>query len=440
MEKNLIILAALPFGPPWDFASTARHMFTSGLISEEKLREIVGDLANSSSNPVILQNLLSLSLQLSREEDLTLAESLLRTLLSLNDDHPPSVAFDLYIELLHLIWYHFQLSPEFRDVTYELRTSCAYVYANRMLMSLLCRQAQEANLLEIASKNIKEVTNILRKRLNPFEEEPDDNKDVILPSAASRWRTVIGGTLGVLRRNADTLKCFPQAATEMLKPLLDYCNMYDSSRLRGLEFLELTDYPKNIFNSPINNQSWSISMELLTQISCEQQSPEAQPIHFWLSVIKEGNLDFFDRFFLLLARYPVPPELVNSLTVLIEKTIEEKSFSKETTDLFAGAAKVLSRLTGEQPVGLRDRLIDHAIKELNNDHALWIDVCKMAFHLDYLKKPVQRVNTYIEVLEKISSVLSEDTREFGEFAVFIRRIESNMPPNVWPRLWRLLDR
>ena len=439
-KKCLINLAALPYGPPWDLATAVGRVLSTGLMSEERIMETIGDLAESSFNPVVLQNLLSVSLQLPRKDAHALAETLLQTLLSL-DDQPPCVEVDLYIELLHLIWNHFQLNSEFRGATYDQRSTWAYVYANRMLESLLlCRQSQESNHLVVALHNIKEISGALRKRLNPFEEASDDSKDVTLPSAASRWRTVIGGTLGVLKRNADTLQRFPQTVTEMLKPVLDSCNMFDSSKLRGFEFLELTDYPNNHKNSSINNQGWSIATELYAQVSSEQPPQEVQPIHFWFSAVKKGDLDFCTNYFFILARYPVPPEFTESLTGLIEKVIGEKSFSKETKALFEGGTAVLGRLAGEQSTNLHNSLISRAIKSLNIDPTLWIDVCELAFHHEGFNNPIQRSNAFVEVLEKIAGTLSADTREFGEFAAFIRRIEVSISPDIWPRLWSVLGK
>ncbi|KJV06648.1 HTH domain-containing protein [Methylocucumis oryzae] len=201
-KKRLVALAALPYGAPWDLATAVKQAIDNQLTSVDALQAIVSDIAQSNFNPIVLQNLLSLSLQLPEIAANVQTETLIQTLLTLITN----AAFDLYIKLLHVIWLHFQLTPAFATChySYEQRVTWAYIYADRMLDSLLQRNLHDR---QTASNNIDRILNTLKAQINPFN-DIDNEADVTLPSTASWWRTVIGGTLGIMLRNNYSLaKC-----------------------------------------------------------------------------------------------------------------------------------------------------------------------------------------------------------------------------------------
>ncbi|QFY41449.1 hypothetical protein F6R98_01435 [Candidatus Methylospira mobilis] len=437
-KRRFASLAALPFGPPWDIGTLAEQALSENRISTEQLSDMVDDLIKSKFNPIVLQNLLSICLRFPEADAQTRAESLTQTLLILEANPKTDVLFDIYIELLHLIWNHFQLTAEFKDYAYEQRVIWAYVYADRMLDSIQRQSSQNPTYLAFASKNLKEVAIALEARINPFDSAPDEDADVALPSAASRWRTVIGGALGVLKRNADALECIRQTVLDIVTPFQDVRKLRHHSKLFGFEFFALTDYPVNIRNSAIGNQGRTLATELCTKLSDELQSSNTQPLNVWLAAIEKEDIHFLVNLFPLIARYPVPTDIVDHLLSTIEVFIEKNSFSQVNKVLLLGIADLLGRLKGEQALSLREPLITKAINVLRSEPSLWSDAVDLSFRANRFDTPAQRHNSFVAMLGQIAAVLPEDIKEFSDFSVYIRRLEAYLPPEFWPKLWNLL--
>jgi nucleoside phosphorylase len=442
-KKRLASVAALPFGEPFDLATFVEQALSAGWISTEKMTELLDDLAASSLNPAVLQNLLTVYLRLpdkvSKQKQI---ETLIQTLLTLEGNSETDEAFERYIELLHLIWNYFQLTAEFKKCTFERRVTWAYIYADRMLGSMLQQKGSDSDYWVIASKNIKEAVAALQAQQDPFVSVEDNEADVILPSAASWWRTIIGGTLGILRRDVDYLNNVQQTVIEILQPLLNACNTYDHSKLRSSEFLEPTDFTNNHRNSAISSQGWICAEQLRTKLSGEQYLPQNQRIYSWMdAAIDNGDFNFIAGCFSLLARYPdsVAPELVEPLTNVIENLIEENSFDQTNQKLFLAQAELLGRLNSEQALNLRGRLIDKTIDALHNDPALWLFITNLLLKLYSFDGPVQRIDKFIVAINRIAAVLPINTKEFSELCAFIRRIEAYMPAENWPTLWKVLE-
>ena len=442
-KKRLASVAALPFGEPFDLTTFVEQALSAGWISTEKMTELLDDLAASSLNPVVLQNLLAVYLRLpddvSKQKQI---ETLIQTLLTLEGSPETNEAFERYIELLHLIWNYFQLTAEFKNSTYEQRVTWAYIYADRMLGSMLQQKASDSDYWGIASKNIKEAVTALQAQQNPFVSVPDNEADVILPSVASWWRTIIGGTLGILSRDVDYLGNVQQSIIEMLQTLLNACNTFDHSKFQYFEFLEPTDFTNNHKNSAISNQGWTHAGQLRAQLSGEQSLTQNYPMGFWLEAIKSEDCISLASYFSFLARYPdsVLPELVESLTSVIEILIEENTFSQVNEKLYWAQAELLGRLKSGRALSLRECLIDKAVNSLQAEPALWFLTSNLVFGLYRFDNPVQRIESFIAVMTRIADVLPADTKEFSEFCSFIRRVEAYMPAENWPDLWCVLDR
>lgn len=443
IKKRLASVAALPFGEPFDLATFVEQALSANWISMEKMIELMDDLAASSLNPVVLQNLLAMYLHLpdevSKQKQI---ETLIQTLLKLEQNPEINEVFERYIELLHLIWNYFQLTAEFKNCTYEQRVMWAYIYADSMLVSMLQQKVSDSDYWVIASKNIKEAVAALQAQQNPFISVGDNEADVILPSAASWWRTIIGGTLGILRRDVDYLSNVQQTVIEMLQPLLNACNTCDHSKLRSSEFLEPTDFTNNHRNSAISNQAWMCAEQLRAQLSGEQYLPQNQRIHSWMdAAIDNGDFNFLAGCFSLLALYPdsVAPELVEPLTNVIGNLIEENSFDQSNQKLFLAQAELLGRLNSEQALYLRGCLIDKTIDALHNDPALWLFITNLILKLYSFDSPVQRIDKFIVAINRIADLLPIYTKEFSELCAFIRRIEAYMPAENWPTLWKVLE-
>lgn len=442
-KKRLASVAALPFGTPFDLATFVEQALSVGWVSTERMTELLNDLASSSLNPVVLQNLLAVYLHLPDETTKQKQiETLIQTLLTLDGNPETDEAFERYIELLHLIWNYFQLTAEFKNSTYDQRVTWAYIYADRMLGGMLQQKASDSDYWVIASKNITEAVIALQAQQNPFVNEPDNDVDVILPSAASCWRTIIGGTLGILKRNVDYLSDVQQTVIEMLQPLLKTCNTLDHSKFQHFEFLEPADFINNHRNSAISNQGWTYAGELLAQLSGEESPMQNYSMGFWLEAINEGDCNLLTGYFSILARYPdsVPTELVESLTSVIETLIEENSFNQANEKLYWAQAELLGRLKSERALSLCERLIDKAVNALLDEPVLWFLTSNLTFGLYRFNSPVQRIESFIAVMNRIAAVLPVDTKEFSEFCAFIRRMEAYIPAENWPDLWRVLEK
>ena len=86
------------------------------------------------------------------------------------------------------------------------------------------------------------------------------------------------------------------------------------------------------------------------------------------------------------------------------------------------AASLLARLTNQLTGDLRDRLFDRALTGVKNDRTLWIGVCEMAFQLDHLETSEDKVIRFIAALRKLAPMLSVESKEYGAFLSFLRRI------------------
>lgn len=442
LKKRLVSVAALPFGEPFDLATLVEQALSAEWISAEKVIGLLEDLAVSSLNPVVLQNLLAAYLRLpdkvGKQKQI---EAIIQTLLILEGNPETDEAFERYIDLLHLIWNYFQLTAEFKNTTYEQRVTWAYIYADRMLTGMLQQKASDSDYWVIASKNIKEAVASLQKQQNPFVSVMDDEADVILPSAASWWRTIIGGTLGILRRDIVYLSNIQETVIEMLQPLLNACHKFDHSKFQHFEFLEPTDFLNNYKNSAISNQGWTFAEHLRAQLSGEESLTQNYPMVFWSEAISKGDYNFLTSYFSILARYPdsVRPELVELLTNVIKTLIEENTFNQANKKLFSAQAALLGRLKNGQALNLRGCLMDKAVNALHTEPALWSLIPDLVFGLYHFDSPVQRIDNFITAMNRIANVLTVDTKEFSELCAFVRRIEAYIPTENWPKLWKVLE-
>ena len=428
-------LAALPWGPPYDLATRILREISSGQACSQEFRSVIEYLARTSFNPIVLENLLALFLQvpdLCGQEQL---EKIVRNLLAVNPEPQFESAFDLYIDLLHLIWNHFQVSPEFGDKSYQQRVTWAYVYADKILESLVRQELKAPGHLEVAAQSIIKIATELAKRINPFENRPEVETDVALPSAASRWRTVISGTLGVLNNHVAALCNIQQTLIDALESLLDALKRSDISKRYEFECFALSDYPPSPTNSSISNRGWAIALEIQAMLSDQEKPLEIQPRDFWLAALNEEDINGISGYLLVLSRYPILPDLQAPAAAMIEKVASNYAFNQETKLLFWTAASLVARLTNQLTGDLRDRLFDRALAGVKDDRTLWIDVCEMAFQFDHLEGSEAKIIRFIATLRKLVPMLPVESKEYRAFLSFLRRIEAQLPTSSWPSLW-----
>ncbi len=428
-------LAALPWGSPYDLTTRILHELSSDQVCSEEFRSVVEDLARSSFNPIVLENLLALFL---KRPDLCgqwQLEKLVRDLLAVNPESQVEVAFDLYIELLHLIWNHFQLSPEFSDKSYEQRVTWAYTYADRMLESLVCQESKDQGCLTVAAQSIKEIGTNLAHRINPFEHRPEIEADVTLPSAASRWRTVISGALGVLNSNVNALGAIQPILLDMLASLLDALSRSDIWKRYEFECFALSDYSLGPRNSSINNRGWGIALEIHALLSSQEKPSEIQPRDFWLAALNEEDINVISGYLLVLSSYPISLDLQAPAVAMIDKVVTSYVFNQQNKLLFWTAALLLARLTNQVTGDLRDRLFDRALASVKDDRTLWFDVCELVCRLDHLETSKDKVVRFIAALQKLVPMLPVESKEYRAFLSFLRRIEAQLPTSSWPNLW-----
>ena len=428
-------LAALPWGPPYDLATRILREISSGQACSQEFRSVIENLARSSFNPIVLENLLALFLQvpdLCGQEQL---ERIVRNLLAVNPEPQFDAAFDLYVDLLHLIWNHFQVSPEFGDKSYQQRVTWAYVYADKILESLIRQELKSPGQLAVAAQSIKKIATELAQWINPFENRSEIETDVVLPSAASRWRTVISGTLGVLNNHVAALCNIQQTLLDALESLLDALKRSDISKRYEFECFALSDYPPSPTNSSISNRGWAIALEIQAMLSDQEKPLEIQPRDFWLAALNEEDINVISGYLLVLSRYPIPPDLQAPAAAMIEKVASNYAFNQETKLLFWTAASLVARLTNQLTGDLRDRLFDRALAGVKDDRTLWIDVCEMAFQFDHLEGSEAKIIRFIATLRKLVPMLPVESKEYRAFLSFLRRIEAQLPTSSWPSLW-----
>lgn len=433
-KKRLVALAALPYGAPWDLTTAVEQALVDNLISIDALQAMVSDIAQSSLNPIVLQNLLSLYLRLPEIAAHAQIETLIQTLLILNLNQITNAAFELYIKLLHVIWLHFQLTSVFMGYTYEQRVTWAYAYADRMLSSLL-QQDLHDNDRQLALNSINRILNTLKEQVNPFN-DIDNEVDVTLPSAASWWRTVIGGTLGMLSQHNDYTETVKRLIIEQLNLLLEACYSYtfDTKKLIDFDFLEPTDYLTNPKNSSITNQGWRLAEILQARLNGQPEPSEIQPMFFWLNAIKEGHDNLAMSYLSILARHPIPTELVELPIGLIETLINEP-FSQVNKPLFSAQAAILGRLTCDRALDLRQKLMKQLIEGLAKDFSLWSAIPNLSIQLYHFDSQEQRIHEFMTTLKKIERVLPIEKQEFSDFYAFVRGIEAYMPTEMFWLEW-----
>jgi len=292
----------------------------------------------------------------------------------------------------------------------------------------------------IASKNIKEAIVALDAKKNPFNTLSDDDVDVMLPSYASWWRTVIGGTLGVLKQNIDVLQNVQEIVADALLSLLDTCSKPRHTKLQTLDFFELTDYSNNFKNSPINNQSFQIAIELVTLLSDNNQSqPELIPLRsLLLNILEKENITALSNCFWVLARFPVPSDITDILIDAIQNHPQKHLLSNENAVLFLGEAELLGRLNTERALSVRKDFIDKLLKELSSDLTVWHFIPEITIKLYRFDEEKQRIDIFITTLKQIAEILPKNTVEFREFSAFIRHVEAYIKPDDWPKLWSIL--
>ena len=428
-------LAALPLGPPYDLATRILREISSGQVCSKEFRSVIVNLARSSFNPIVLENLLALFLQVPDLCDQEQLEKIVRNLLALNPEPQFEAAFDLYIDLLHLIWNHFQVSPEFGEKSYQQRVTWAYVYADKILESLVRQELKAPGHLVVAAQSIIKIATELAKRINPFENLPEVETDVALPSAASRWRTVISGTLGVLNNNATTLCNIQRTLVDALESLLDALKRSDVLKRYEFERFALSDYPPSPTNSSISNRGWAIALKIQALLSDQEKPLEIQPRDFWLAALNEEDINVISGYLLVLSRYPILPDLQASAAAMIEKVASDYAFNQETKLLYWTAASLLARLTNQLTGDLRDRLFDRALAGVKDDRTLWIGVCELVFRFDHLEGSEAKINRFISTLRKLVPMLPVESKEYRAFLSFLRCIEAQLPTSSWPSLW-----
>lgn len=431
-------LAVFPWGPPDDLATKILSEVCSDTACSEALRNVVEDLARSSFNPVVLENVLALFLRAPDGFDRAPFDKLVRNLLAVAPEAPYAEAFDLYIELLHLIWNHFRLMPEFGDQGYEQRVIWAYTYADKMLENLIDRASDVRGCLAGAAGAIKAINRELEKRVNPFGEYgPEVDADVTLPCEASRWRIAIGGTLSIIKRDVAVIDPIRKSVLDALELFLNELNRRDVLTWPGTECFALSDLPGGPKNSPLNNRGWDTALELHALLSGQKEPPDTQLHDVWLAALDQQDLDVIGGFFLFVARYPIPADKQKSLIEIAEKCVCDHAFNPGTKRFYWSVASLLSSLTDQTIMDLRDSLLQRAFSAVDADHSLWIDVCELAFRIGYLKSSEERVNHFLATLQKVASILPVDSKEYGAFLSFKRRIEAQLPLWAYPRLWNV---
>ena len=225
----------------------------------------------------------------------------------------------------------------------------------------------------------------------------------------------------------------------MIQPLFNNCNTLDHSKFRHFEFLEPTDFTNNYKNSAISNQGWTHAEQLRAQLSGEESFTQNYPMSFWLEAIEKMDCISLTSYFSFLARYPVPPEHVESLTRIVETLVEENPFNQTNEKFNWAQAELLGRLKSEQALSLRERLIGNAVNALQTEPALWSLIPKLVFGLYRFDNPVQRFDNFIATINRIADALPVDSKEFSQLYAFIRRIEAYIPTENWSKLWKVLE-
>ena len=433
LECQIGELAAVPFGEPFDLATQLTRLLKEGGTQTETLKGILKGLSLGSKNPVALENLLASVLRNPELRDDLSVSCFVFNLLTPEPGSLYGTAFDIYTELLQLIWSHFRLNPIFSTESYRRRVRGAYIYADRLLNTLVREASTQVGYLDVAAETVDKMNASLSKRINPFSHREDVDVDVACPAFASRWRTVIGATLQILARGAPALDSSASAVLGVLENLLSM--MFGETTPFKLESLEPFDLPPSPENSPISNKGWSIALDLKALLSDSQGSGSNEPMDFWSIALERADPQVLAGFMSVLSRRPVPGELHNQAAAFVDAIIEGHLFRQDTKLLFRTIASLLPRLPIDISEAGRERLFRSALVGVRADPTLWSEVCEMFFQVDRLSRPEDRVSGFLDTLEKLAPLIPRESKSFGEFSGLLRRIEALMPASNWPRLW-----
>lgn len=440
LESEFQELAVLPYGAPGGLAWHLRESVDEDKLSVESVHAFARLLRSESRNPVVLENLLALALVdplLSSELNIG---DLVRDLLTPQPNGLYDKAYDVYIELLRLIWNHYSLNPAFcAEKSYGQRLRGAYIFADRLLDAMVQESPANPGYMEVGLGNLRRARVALSERVNLLMHRQDVDADVASPVIASRWRTVAGATLQILDRATDKLGDSAPDILETLQQFMPMTDPFSASSPFAFEPLAFSDLPPGPDNSPVSNQGRIIAMRLKSELSGSEHSTDDSLTEPSMTEQDEPDPSVVAGYMTVLGRFPIPIEWRDRAIEYVDRILDTQVLTRDTKLSFFAAAAVVPRLPGDIAEIRRKHLLQIIVEAVGRDASLWGDAVDLSVQLNRLGEPTDRVEAILETLNQLARLIPQDSKVRGGFVAFARRIEGLIPATSWPSLWRTLE-
>lgn len=264
-ETILAELLTFPFGEGISSSEMIARLIDSGNIQCSQALEAVLKFADKTANPVALQNCLDILLTI-QEGDSALKDNIrdiVHRLLSPEDTaDPDSLAsiYGLYITALQFAWNRMRTIESFQSYLLQERIMWAYAYAGDLMEGLDSLRKDQNILLNYStfSKWLLEKVKTASKSI--LDGSFNEQIEVTHPVKASRFRTIVSGTLCILIKHKNKL-CWLNVGL-MEKAVLIARQVVQGTISGGEEIFKPFSRTRNFFGAPFNQNVFSSLKEI----------------------------------------------------------------------------------------------------------------------------------------------------------------------------------
>ncbi len=262
LQAALSNLLAFPFGEGISSSETITRLIDSGHVSRSQVLEAVIKFAARTTNPVALQNHLDILLALQEGDPSSMdnIQVVVHKLLSpeeITDPTPLVPLYELYITVLRFAWGRMQTLDSFRMHSVRERILWAYAYTGALIEALDSLQKKE---------DIAAFSQWLTEKIEPswkslFEECFNEQIEVSHPMRASRLRTIVSGTFGILLKQKHKLG--PLSVGVLAKSAFIAREVIRGEMSGAEEIFKPFSSTTNFFGAPFNQNVFFSLKELL---------------------------------------------------------------------------------------------------------------------------------------------------------------------------------
>jgi len=268
-ETTLTDLLAFPFGEGISSSEIVTRLIDSGNVSRSQAFETVFKFAARSTNPLALQNCLDILLALQEGDTASTdhVQVVMQKLLNperVTDPTPLVPLYELYIMILRFAWSRMQTLESFRKHPVEERIVWAYAYAGALMAVLDGLRKDRSILSDYTALSQWLAEKIEPSRNDIFQGSFDEQIETSNPVKASRIRTVVSGTLGILLKHKHKLRWL---GPELLaKSVFIACQIIQGEIGGAEEIFKPFSSTRNCFGAPFNRNIFSGLKEIFQLI------------------------------------------------------------------------------------------------------------------------------------------------------------------------------